>query len=291
MPSAVIESWPAGALVSSPSRALKNRARLLFLTGLGRSADPAVPVGDQGRAVDLLSSVRALGTPSGPDGRRRDPLKVSGIVLLLAAGADVLLAAVDGGSWWPQPVVLPIGLAALLWPVARRPAWLTVTVHTAVPAVFSGAVTAAVFWSGQEALSGPGELAILLCLLLVAVRDSPCGGRRCAVFWTVRPPELTGTCACWTNAAAWRSPRPSGPNASPWRPTCTTSWPITSPGSWCSRRWRPCAGGGGARRRPWRHSAAAHRARRRAPYGTPSRPPGLGSHGDPADGEDVVVSA
>ncbi|WP_405849658.1 sensor histidine kinase [Streptomyces sp. NBC_01518] len=121
-----------------------------------------------------MSSVRALGTSPGPDGRLRGFLKVFGIVLLLlAAGADVLFAGLDGGSWWPQTVVLPIGLAALLWPVARRPAWLTVTVRTAVPAVVSGAVTAAVFWSRQEVLSGPGELAVLLCLLLIAVRDCP----------------------------------------------------------------------------------------------------------------------
>ncbi|MFF7647510.1 histidine kinase [Streptomyces canus] len=97
-----------------------------------------------------------------------------GIVLLvLAAGVDVVFAGLDGGSRWPQLVVLPVGLAALLWPVAGRPAWLTVAVRTAVPAVLSGAVTAAVFWSGREALSGPGESAILLCLLLIAVRDCP----------------------------------------------------------------------------------------------------------------------
>ncbi|WP_405467285.1 sensor histidine kinase [Streptomyces canus] len=124
--------------------------------------------------MDLLSSVRALGTSPGPDGRRRDFLKAFGVVLLLlAAGVDVLFVCVDGGSLWPQLVVLPIGLAALLWPVARRPAWLTVAVRTAVPAVLSGAVTAAVFLSGREAVYGVGEVAILLCLLLIAVRDCP----------------------------------------------------------------------------------------------------------------------
>ncbi|NEC88493.1 sensor histidine kinase [Streptomyces sp. SID12501] len=88
------------------------------------------------------------------------------------------MAGLGDGSRWPQPVVLPIGLAALLWPVARRPARLTVAVRAAVPAVLSGAVTAAVFVSGREALSGPGEIATLLCLLLIAVRD-------CQVRWAV----------------------------------------------------------------------------------------------------------
>jgi signal transduction histidine kinase len=124
--------------------------------------------------VDLLSSVRAFGARPGQEGRRHGLLKAFGIVLLLlAAGVDLLLAGVDGGSRWPQPVVLPLGLAALLWPAARRPAWLTVAVRTAVPAVLSGAVTAAVFLSDREALSGPGEIAILLCLLLLTVRDCP----------------------------------------------------------------------------------------------------------------------
>ncbi|WTW22595.1 sensor histidine kinase [Streptomyces sp. NBC_00019] len=124
--------------------------------------------------MDLLSSMRALGASPGPDGRRQGLLRAFGIVLLLsAAGVDLLFAGLDGGSRWPQPVVLPVGLAAVLWPAARRPAWLTTAVRAAVPAVLSGAVTAAVFLSGREALDGPGEQAILLCLLLIAVRDCP----------------------------------------------------------------------------------------------------------------------
>ncbi|WP_329281925.1 sensor histidine kinase [Streptomyces sp. NBC_01451] len=124
--------------------------------------------------MDLLSSVRALGARTGPGDRRRSLLTAFGIVLLLlAAAVDLLIAGVDGRSRWPQLVVLPISLAMLLWPAARRPAWLTVAVRAAVPAVLSGAVTATVFLSGREALSGPGEVAILLCLLLLTVRDSP----------------------------------------------------------------------------------------------------------------------
>nr|WP_206327797.1 sensor histidine kinase [Streptomyces sp. S3(2020)] len=121
-----------------------------------------------------MSSVRALGASPGPDDRRQGLLRAVGVVLLLsAAGVDLLFAGLDGGPLWPQLVVLPIGLAAVLWPAARRPAWLTTAVRTAVPAVVSGAVTAAVVVSGREALDGPGEQAALLCLLLIAVRDCP----------------------------------------------------------------------------------------------------------------------
>ncbi len=95
------------------------------------------------------------------------------VLLLLAAGVDLLMAGVDGKPLWPQLVVLPIGLAAVLWPAAVRPAWLTTPVRTAVPAVLSGALTAALLLSGRGSELGPGELAILLCLLLIAVRDCP----------------------------------------------------------------------------------------------------------------------
>lgn len=147
---------------------------------------PATQVGGYCHAVDLLSSMRALGVPTGPDGRRRSLLTAVGIVLLLLATAtDLLVAGVDGHSRWPQLVVLPIGLAALLWPAARRPARLTLAVRAAVPAVLSGVVTGAVFLAGREALAGPGEIAILLCLLLLTVRD-------CPVRWAVVCGVLVG---------------------------------------------------------------------------------------------------
>jgi len=157
--------------------------------------------------VDLLSSVRAIGASPGPFGRRQGLVRAFGIVLLLsAAGVDLLLAGADGGSLWPQLVVLPMGLAALLWPVARRPVWLTTAVLTAVPAVLSGAVTAVVFLSGREALSGPGEIAILLCLLLVAVRD-------CPVRWAVACGVLDGAAVVglpYRQAAGHSSVNPFG---------------------------------------------------------------------------------
>nr|WP_239158334.1 sensor histidine kinase [Streptomyces sp. SID13726] len=72
---------------------------------------------------------------------------------------------------WPQWTVLPVGLAAVLWPVSRRPAWLTPAVRTAVPAVVSGAASAAVLLAGRQAAYSLGEMGILLCLLVIAVRD------------------------------------------------------------------------------------------------------------------------
>jgi signal transduction histidine kinase len=100
-------------------------------------------------------------------------VRAFGVGLLLSVVGVDLLPSLDSGSWWPQSAVLPVGLAAVLWPATRRPAWLTTAVRTAVPAVLSGVVTAAVFLSGREALYGPGEIAILLCLLRIAVRDCP----------------------------------------------------------------------------------------------------------------------
>lgn len=94
--------------------------------------------------------------------------------LLAAAVVDLLASGSDQGVGWPQAVVLLIGAAAVLWPADRRPPWLTPQLRTAVPAVASLLCTAdSVVRSG--ALFGPGELAILLCLLFVAVRHCPRG--------------------------------------------------------------------------------------------------------------------
>jgi hypothetical protein len=71
--------------------------------------------------------------------------------------------------------------------VARRPAWLTAELRTAVPAGLSAALTAA-FWlhgPGQNVFA-PGEAAILLCLLLIAVRGCRPGWvAGCAVLATM----------------------------------------------------------------------------------------------------------
>jgi signal transduction histidine kinase len=91
--------------------------------------------------------------------------------LLTACVPDVLMMSDVG--FWPVPAVLVAGLTAVLWPAARRPRWLLPQVRAAVPALASGAYTAGTLLRGGEALFGPGEVAILLCALFIAVRHCP----------------------------------------------------------------------------------------------------------------------
>ncbi|MFF0014152.1 sensor histidine kinase [Streptomyces sp. NPDC005374] len=109
-----------------------------------------------------MKSVTARGCVSG-----------AGIGALVAAAVvDLLATGVDRDIGLPQTAVLLIGAAAVLWPAHRRPPWLTPQLRTAVPAVASLLCTLdSVLRS--SALFGPGEPAILLCLLFVAVRHCP----------------------------------------------------------------------------------------------------------------------
>jgi signal transduction histidine kinase len=92
--------------------------------------------------------------------------------LVAAAVIDLLASASDQGVGWAQAAVLLLGTAAVLWPAHRRPPWLTPQLRVVIPAVASLLCTVdSVVRSG--ALFGPGELAILLCLLFVAVRHCP----------------------------------------------------------------------------------------------------------------------
>ncbi|MEU7663822.1 sensor histidine kinase [Streptomyces lincolnensis] len=104
--------------------------------------------------------------------------------LLMASAVDLAAAADSRGSVEAVVVVLVTGLAAVLWPArtgvppapARpwgRPPSLTVPLRTAVPALASAAYTVASVWAARRAPFGPGEVAILLCLLFVAVRHCP----------------------------------------------------------------------------------------------------------------------
>jgi hypothetical protein len=144
----------------------------------GLLADADVRVGGWGRAVDLLNTVRPTDAPHAP-AHRPGLLRVLGAVLLLLASATDLLVLADPDKRpWPQLVVLPVGLVAVLWrPPSPRPAWLSTAMRAAVPAVLSGVVTAAVWLTGQGAVYGFGELANLLCLLVIAVRTAACGER------------------------------------------------------------------------------------------------------------------
>ncbi|CAL9431028.1 hypothetical protein SUDANB1_02041 [Streptomyces sp. enrichment culture] len=62
--------------------------------------------------------------------------------LTLLAAADVLIAGANGKNLWPVLLLLSLGLAAVLRPGARRPAWLTPQLRAAVPAGASLALTA-----------------------------------------------------------------------------------------------------------------------------------------------------
>ncbi|WP_369240155.1 sensor histidine kinase [Streptomyces sp. R21] len=102
-------------------------------------------------------------------------------VLLAASVVDVLLyAGSDGASVlptaspiWQTLAVVLVGLAGVLWPAGRRPAWLTPQVRTAVPALASVLLTAASLPVQGDVVFGPGEVMTLLSLLFIAVRHCP----------------------------------------------------------------------------------------------------------------------
>ncbi|WP_406119713.1 sensor histidine kinase [Streptomyces sp. NBC_00989] len=95
---------------------------------------------------------------------------------------DLSFTASTGRATWPATVVLLTGLAAILWPVGRRPPWLTPQLRTAVPAALSLSYSAGAILAGRTELFGPGEVVILLTLTFIAVRHCPqrwavvCGG-------------------------------------------------------------------------------------------------------------------
>ncbi|WP_425473632.1 sensor histidine kinase [Streptomyces tailanensis] len=101
-------------------------------------------------------------------------LRTGGIamVVLFCIG-DVLLQGTSHAPVWPQLLLLAIGLAALLWPVARRPAWLTPAVRTGLPPLAALAYVVILVGAGRPGAFGPGEALLLLCLLVVAVRTCP----------------------------------------------------------------------------------------------------------------------
>lgn len=114
---------------------------------------------------------------SGDAGRARQQrqpgcIRVGGVTaLLLACGADVLLQGANDAPVWPQIIVTAIGLTALLWPARRRPARLTPPVRTGLPALAVLVYAVILVVEGRSGAFGPGEAAVLLCLLMVAVRS------------------------------------------------------------------------------------------------------------------------
>ncbi|MEV0639366.1 histidine kinase [Streptomyces sp. NPDC050619] len=93
--------------------------------------------------------------------------------LLALSLLDLLIADEAGSSVWRPALVLAVGLTAVLWPAARRPAWLTPQLRTAVPALLSVLYTLTTIVLNRDAPIGPGEIAVLLSLLFIAVRHCP----------------------------------------------------------------------------------------------------------------------
>ena len=164
---------------------LDSRPRTAPRTSAERPLSPGPCVtGSADRPIHRTRPLRTLGAvnlvhpidddPTAPRGRRQSCLRAVGItVLLLLALADVVIASSSDSALWPLFVVLLLGLTALLWPAARQPAWLTPQLRTAVPAGVSLVITAVAAPTGRMQEFGPGEPAILLCLLMVAVRGCP----------------------------------------------------------------------------------------------------------------------
>ncbi|MEV5848706.1 sensor histidine kinase [Streptomyces sp. NPDC051985] len=95
--------------------------------------------------------------------------------LLLACVVDLLSTYVDGRSVLPTTAVLVTGLAAVLWPAGRRPAWLSPQLRVGVPTLVSALCSAGALVTGVAGTFGPGEAMILVCLLFIAVRHGSRG--------------------------------------------------------------------------------------------------------------------
>ncbi|WP_060892084.1 histidine kinase [Streptomyces europaeiscabiei] len=140
--------------------------------------------------VNLLP---ATDDPTTTRTRRQGCLRATGVItLVLLAAADVLIAVTNGKTLWPVLLLLSLGLAAVLWPSARQPAWLTPQLRAALPAGASLALTAVATTTERIRMFGPGEVAVLLCLLLLAVRTCP--------------PRWAGPCALLVGGAAIAAP-------------------------------------------------------------------------------------
>ncbi|MFM9674373.1 sensor histidine kinase [Streptomyces brasiliscabiei] len=123
----------------------------------------------------VLDTKRSAGGPV--PSARLGCVRVGGIVaLVLACASDFLiLTAEDIAFLWLHMLVLAVGLAALLWPERRRPAWLTPQLRTGLPALAVLVNLVTLLVAGEEGGFGPGQATVLLCLLVVAVRTCPPG--------------------------------------------------------------------------------------------------------------------
>lgn len=97
-----------------------------------------------------------------------------GFTLLFAlVFLDFVLISINPHQGRGRPILLidATGLAALLWPAQRRPRWLPPAVRTGVPAALSLALTLPLLLRAPLPYLPFGETVLLLCLLLLAVRD------------------------------------------------------------------------------------------------------------------------
>ncbi|MPY57868.1 sensor histidine kinase [Streptomyces spongiae] len=135
-------------------------------------------------ALDTKDPVVGDTARPGKAPRQHGCVRVGGIiVLLIACCGDLLILGTDSADPLLHLPVLAVGLAAVLWPVRRRPARLTPEVRTAVPALVTAAYLLTLVALGQKGGWGPGLSALLLCLLFVAVRTcSPRGALICGVL-------------------------------------------------------------------------------------------------------------
>ena len=77
--------------------------------------------------------------------------------LVLLAVADVFISSCNGRILWPVFLLLPLGLAAVLRPCARRPAWLTPELRASIPAGVSLALAVGAATTERVRMLGPGE--------------------------------------------------------------------------------------------------------------------------------------
>ncbi|GHH85803.1 hypothetical protein [Streptomyces capitiformicae] len=86
-----------------------------------------------------------------------------------------------------QLLLLAIGLAALLWPVARRPAWLAPAVRTGLPPLVTLAYVMILVGARRMGAFSPGEAVLLLYLLVSQSVPVHPAGRWCAERSTAPP--------------------------------------------------------------------------------------------------------
>ncbi|MFM9588448.1 sensor histidine kinase [Streptomyces scabiei] len=126
-------------------------------------------------APDTKEPAEGAGRPARAAGRGcARPVGI--VALYLACASDLLLLTVDADAYpWLRVLALGVGVLAVLWPEHRRPVWATPQVRTVVPALASLTNVAVLVLAREVGGFGLGQAAVLVCLLVVAVRTCPPG--------------------------------------------------------------------------------------------------------------------